>query len=108
MKTEALTLQQRLQRARIMKRNRSKIAMGRRRAMRRTATQDVLQKRAQRTARNMMLQKILKGVPKDELTMQRKADIEKRLDKMKPRIDKLARKLLPQIKKAELARKSGA
>ena len=39
--------------------------------------------------------------------MARRADIEKRLDKMKPKIDKLARKMLPKIRKAEIEKKKG-
>ena len=37
----------------------------------------------------------------------RKAEIEKRLDKMTPRITRLAKKLRPSIRKAALARRSG-
>ena len=33
--------------------------------------------------------------------------IEKRLDKMKPKIDKLAKKFLPKVRKSEMARKRG-
>ena len=45
--TEALTLQQRLQRARSLKKNKAKIAMGRKRAARKVASMDKLKKRVQ-------------------------------------------------------------
>lgn len=48
-----------------------------------------------------------KGMSKGELTFARRQEIEKRLDKMGSRIDKLAMKLLPKIRKAEMARKRG-
>lgn len=104
---EALNMQQRLQRARAFRRNRSKIRIGRERAKRRVASKEVLKKRARRAARNMIIQKMTKGMSKGELTFARRQEIEKRLDKMGSRIDKLAMKLLPKIRKAEMARKRG-
>lgn len=104
---EALNMQQRLQRARAFRRNRSKIKIGRERAKRRVASKEVLKKRARRAARNLIIQKMTKGMSKGELTFARRQEIEKRLDKMGSRIDKLAMKLLPKIRKAEMARKRG-
>ena len=102
---EALTIQQRLQRSRNMKKKRAVIAMGRRRAMRKMAPKDKLIKRARRAARNEIVKKLTKGVPKSELNNARKREIERRVDKMKPRVDRLARKLFPQVRKKEVARK---
>lgn len=104
---EALTVQQRLAKSRQMKKLKSKIALGRKRAERKVASIDVLKKRAQKQARNFFAKKITKGQDKGELGMARRADIEKRLDKMKPKIDKLARKMLPKIRKAEIEKKKG-
>tara|TARA_S200002703_G_scaffold103907_1_gene90140 strand:+ start:1734 stop:2216 length:483 start_codon:yes stop_codon:yes gene_type:complete len=106
-KSEALTVQQRLAKSRQMKKLKSKIALGRKRAERKVASIDVLKKRAQKQARNFFAKKITKGQDKGELGMARRADIEKRLDKMKPKIDKLARKMLPKIRKAEIEKKKG-
>ena len=106
---EALNMMQRLKKARQLKRIESKINIGRQRAMRRTATKAVLQKRARRAARNFILQRITKGVPKGELSFARRQEIEKRLDKpaMKSRIDKIAVRLLPKMRKREQDRKKG-
>ena len=104
---EALTIQQRLQRSRNMKKKRAVIAMGRRRAMRKMAPKDKLIKRARRAARNQIIKKLTKGVPKSELNNARKREIERRVDKMKPRVDRIARKLFPQVRKKEVARKKG-
>ena len=84
----------------------AKIKMGRRRAMQRVATPDVLMKRAKKHARNIMFQKIAKK-NRGEVTPARKAAIEDRLNKMKGRIDKMARKMIPQIRKIEKERRSG-
>jgi hypothetical protein len=104
---EALDIQQRLKLSRSFKKNKAKIAMGRKRAARRVANIDTLKKRAAKQARNTFLKKITKDVPKDELSLARRQSIEKRLDKMKPKIDKLAKKLLPKVRKGELERKRG-
>lgn len=103
--TEALTTQQRLKKARQMKKLAPKIALGRKRAARKMANMETLKKRAKKQARNMIAKKLTKGVSKGDLNMARRMEIEKRLDKMKPKIDKLAKKLLPKVRKAELARK---
>ena len=104
---EALTLQQRMKLARSLKKNKAKIAMGRKRAARKVASMDVLKKRAQKQARMTIFKKLTKGVDKGELSMGRRASLEKRLDKMKPKIQKLAKKLLPKVRKGELERKRG-
>jgi hypothetical protein len=106
-KDEALNVQQRLARGRSLKKNKAKIAMGRKRAARKVASMDKLKQRAQKQARNTLLKKITKDVPKDELSMSRRQSIEKRLDKMKPKIDKLAKKLLPKVRQAEIQKKRG-
>lgn len=104
---EALSVQQRLARSRMMRKMKSRIAMGRKRAMRKTAGKDRLQKRARRAARTAILKKLTKDVPKGELNFARRQEIEKRLDKMGPRIDRLAKKMFPSIRKKEVMRKKG-
>jgi len=106
-KSEALTVQQRLAKSRQMKKMKSKIALGRKRAARKVASIDKLKTRAQKQARNTFLKKMTKGIDKGELSMARRQGLEKRLDKLKPKIDKLAKKILPKVRKAELAKKRG-
>lgn len=105
--TEALNVQQRLARKRSFMKNKAKIAIGRKKAARKVASMEKLKQRAQKQARNTLLKKITKGIPKDELSLSRRQDIEKKLDKMKPKIDKIAKKLLPQVRKSELEKKRG-
>lgn len=106
--TEALTVQQRRKLARNLKKNKAKIARGRKIAARRVANMDVLKKRARRQARKAIVKKITKGIDKSELSVARRAEIEKRVSKMGSRIDRIAKKLLPTVRKSELARKRGA
>lgn len=105
--SEALNMQQRLARARALRKNKSKLKMGRLRASRKVASPEKLKARAHRVARNAMLLKMTRNIPKDELTYTRKQELEKKLDKMKPKIDRLATKLLPKLRKAELQKKRG-
>lgn len=104
---EALDLKQRRARAISMRKNKSKLAMGRRKAAKKIATSDVLKKRAQKKARNAMAAKLAKDTPKGEMTAARKAEIEKRLEKMKPRIDRMAKKMFKDVRKAEIEKKRG-
>ena len=66
----------------------------------------VVKKRAKRQARLQLLKKLTRGVDKDDLSFQKRTEIEKRLDKMKPRIDRLARKLIPVVRKKDRERKA--
>ena len=106
-KTEALDAGQRRKLAIRMKRNKARIAIARKRAERKTATMDTLKKRARRQARSQFVSKLTKGVPKSDLTVSRKKEIEKRLDKpaFKNRINKVARKLIKTVRKQEMERK---
>ena len=103
---EALDFQQRRAKSRAMKKNKAKIAMGRRRAAKRMANTERLQKRANRAARGVLFKKYAKGKSKDELPFARRQEIEKKLDKMKGRLSKIARKLMPDIRKKEKERRS--
>lgn len=107
LETEALTTQQRLKKARQMKKLAPKIALGRKRAAKKMANIDTLKKRAQKQARNVVLKKLTKDIPKDELSFARRQELEKRLDQKKGVVDKLAKKLLPKVRKQEIERKKG-
>jgi len=104
---EALSMQQRRKLAMSLKKNKAKIARGRKIAARKVANMDTLKKRARRQARKAIVKKITKGIDKSELSVARRAEIEKRVDKMGSKIDRIAKKLLPQVRKSELARKRG-
>lgn len=104
---EALDFTARRKLAMSLKRNKAKIAIGRKKAERRVANVDVLKKRAQKQARMQFFQKITKDIPKDELTFNRRKEVEKRLDKLKPRIQQVAKKMLPQLRQKEMEKRKG-
>ena len=106
---EALNLQQRMKRSRLMKRMKSRIAIGRKRAMKKMANKKTIEKRAMRQARNQIAKKLTRGIPKGELTFARKQEIEKRLAKpaLQQRIKRIAKKIFKDVRKAEVERKKG-
>jgi len=106
---EALTVQQRMQRKRQMKKIKYKIKRGREIAKRRIASKEKLMKRTRRQVRLAFMKKFTKDIPKSELTYARRQEIEKRLEKpaIKKRIDMLARRAFPKVRQAELAKKRG-
>jgi hypothetical protein len=106
---EALDMTQRRNAARRFKRNKTKIKLGRDRAARRIADPARLKKRARKQARNAVLKKLLKDHPKSELSFARRAEIEKRMEKpaFKTKIDRLSKKMLPKVRRAEMDRKRG-
>ena len=106
---EALNLQQRMKRSRLMKRMKTRIKIGRERAKRKMAPKDKLEKRAMRQARNQIVKKLTRGIPKAELSFARKQEIEKRLDKpmLKQRIKRIAKRIFKDVRKKEVQRKKG-
>ena len=99
---EALTRQQRLKRKMIMRRLKSKIAMGRRRAMRRKATTDVLKKRARRQVIRALKKRFAKSRNYDDLPYSARQRIDDRVAKIpSSRIDILMRRMLPKVKETE-------
>jgi len=104
---EALTMSQRLQRSRQFKRYKSRIKLGKERQSRRLADDKRLMKRARKAARNLVAKRLTRDMPKSELSFARRQEIEKRLDKMGPRIEKLAKRMLPKLRKADREKKRG-
>ena len=98
---EVLSIQTRMRMKASMRKNKAKIKLGRRRADRKLADTGRLTKRARRQARNAILNKILKGKDKSELSYGARADIERRVNKRAALIKRMARKLLPKVRKAD-------
>ncbi len=105
---EVMSRQARLKASQRMKRMSKRIQMAKKRALKRAPTMDVIKKRAQKQARDQMYQKWTKGVPKSDLSIGRRAELEKRLKKAKPKVDRLAKKLVPAIRTQDRERRAGA
>lgn len=102
---EALSLAARLKKSRTMKKFAARRHVGARRAMNRAADPSRLKKRAFKQARLQFFKKLSKGKSPTELTPQRRAEIEKRLDKMKGRIQKIAMRMIPQKRQQDKERR---
>ena len=98
---EALTPKQRIQRKILMKKLGPKLAKKRAIAMKKKAPTEVIQKRAMKKARDILTKKILNNKARHELGMGELEQLDKKLDKKKAAIKKIAKKMLPHLKKAE-------
>ena len=101
-----LTMLQRRKAGLKMRRLRFRIARARKLKRKRMATTDMLTRRARRQARNFIRKRIAgkQGGNYAALSPSQKIQIDKRVEKKAAFINKLAKRLLPKVKQAELAR----
>jgi len=91
------------------RKNKHKMKRGREKAMRKTATMEVLKKRARKAAIQKLKAKFSKNRRYAELSAGEKEVIDKRISKIsKKRIEMMAKKLIPGIKIKERQRKMNA
>ena len=98
---EIMTKMARMKRARMMKVKGKQIARKRKIAMKRKANPEKLKKRAMKKARDIVTKKLLKDKDKSDLSISGKENLEKRLAKKKLVIAKIAKRILPKVRKAE-------
>ena len=91
-----------------MKRMSRRIQMAKKRALKKAPTMDKLRDRANKQARRDMVKKFTRGQSKSDLSVGRRNEIEKRLKKAQSKIDRNAKRLLPQMRKLDRERRSGA
>ena len=101
-----LTISQRLKRAAAMRRNEPKIKAARIRAMKRMANNQQLIGRARKKAIEAIRKRVAgeKGVAYHDLSASEKIQIDKLVDKRKKSIGRIAQRLLPTVRKAEMLR----
>ena len=101
-----LNLAQRRKRGLIMRKYKSKIAAARNRAKRRMANTDQLTTRARKAAIKAVRRKVAgsKGADYANLSASEKMQIDKKVSKRQKAIERIARKLLPTVRKAEIER----
>ena len=101
---KGLTPAQRQKLARNAKKNAKRMQMGKKRASRRAADMNTLMKRARRQAKNNLIKKWTRGKSKSELSFGQRAEMEKKLAKAKGKIERNAKKLLKDVRKADRER----
>ena len=102
---EAWTPSMRRAAARRMKILAPRIKLGIKRSKNRTATKEKLMSRAVRKVKSDLIKKFTQGTSKTDLSPARRADMEKRIAKLGPRIKQLAQKQLPATRRMEADRK---
>ena len=101
---EALTTAQRVKRRMVFRRSKAKIKKARERAKKRIAPKEKLEKRAMKQARKKIEMKILGGKTKDDLPFAARTAIEKKVDQRSAAIKRIAKRMFPGVRKAELER----
>ena len=99
------TLQQRLKAGQRARRRSKLLTRAKQRALRRMASPEVLQKRARRSARNIMRSRIAKGQSVANMSPAQKMMLATRLEKFLPKIKKMAKRLVKVKRLQELQRK---
>lgn len=105
-----ITPAMRRQRAIVMKRHAKKIATARKRAEKRVAGKEKLHKRSRKAAINVMRSKVAgqKGKNYGDLSHSEKSAIDKKVQSKKTTVDRIAKRLLPKIKRKESSKFSRA
>lgn len=101
---EIMSKSARMKRSRMMKTKGKQIARKRKIAMKRRATPEKLKSRALKKARDIITKKILKDRKKSELSIAGREALEKKLNKKKTVIKRIAKKILPKVRGAEAER----
>lgn len=100
-----LNLAQRRQRGKTMRRYARKIQMAKKRAQKRKASKEKLKTRAQKKARDIIRQRLMRNKKYSEMTPAEKMTLDKRMQKISPKaIERIAKKQLPSVRKAEVER----
>lgn len=104
---QPLNQQQRRKRAMVARRNKVKLRIGRERAERRMASPEKLKARAQRKARGLIRDRLMKSKKYSEMSPAEKIALDKRLMRIpKSVLQRIAVKQLPIVRKAEIQRLS--
>jgi hypothetical protein len=102
--SEAMSLAHRMKMKASFRKNKAKIALGKKKAAKKLASPEKLKSRANKAAREFLIKKMLKGKSKSDLSFAARSGIEKKLANKKGMISKIAKKLLPSIKKKDRAK----
>jgi hypothetical protein len=98
-----LTPQQRIARSRVMKRLAPKLALKRKLAAKKKASPEKIKARARKQAIDMVRAKFSKN-KYNSLSFSAKAQIDRKVEAKKGLVDKLTKKLIPKVKRAEAER----
>lgn len=98
---EVLSTQARMKKKAQLRRNKTKLKIGRKRQSKRIASMDRLKRRSRRQARAAVLKKVLRGKDKSDLSYGSRASYERMVNRRQAMITRMARKLLPKTRAAD-------
>jgi hypothetical protein len=101
---EAISATERIKMSQKLKSRKFLMAMARRVKLRRAAPTDILTKRSKVSARKLVMNKLLKGRNKTELSASERNNIEARASKMLSMMKNLPTKLLPKVRELDRQR----
>lgn len=101
---EADSIQTRMKKKSAMRRNKAKIAMGKKKAARKHASPEKLKARANKQARDIVFKKLAGGKSRSDMSMSARETIEKKVESKKGLIARLAKKILKKVKAADRAK----
>lgn len=102
--TEVLSIQGRMKRRFNARRNRQKLKVARMRRSRMASSPDRIKMRAARGARNMFKKRLARGRDVSSMPPAEKNRLETLLKRFQPIVSKLAQRMIPQVRKAEIGR----
>jgi len=102
--TEVLSIQGRMKRRFTARRNRQKLKVARMRRARMASSPDRIKRRAARGARNMFKKRLARGRDVGAMPPAEKARIETMLKRFQPIVSKLAQRMIPTVRRAEIGR----
>lgn len=102
--TEVLSIQGRMKRRFNARRNRQKLKVARMRRSRMASDPNRIKRRAARGARVMMKNRLARGRDVSAMPPAEKARIEALLTKFQPLVSKMAQRMVPMVRKAEIGR----
>tara|TARA_S200002703_G_scaffold98646_1_gene85298 strand:+ start:167 stop:547 length:381 start_codon:yes stop_codon:yes gene_type:complete len=104
--TEVDSYSTRMKKRAAFRKNKAKILLKRKKAMKKANFDPKkLENKARKRARMILIKKMIKDKDYNTFSIGQKKDIEKKLEKKKSAIAKIAKKLLPQVKKSEAAKR---
>lgn len=105
--SKTLSIQQRRQAARMLRRRKGRIKLARKRALRRTANTTTLNKRSKRAVRQSLFKKFSRGKSRQDVSVARRSGIERRINRLSPqRIKALTVRQRRQTRQIDRARRS--
>ncbi len=101
-----LNFTQRRARAMQLRKNKNKVKMGARRQKNKVADRSRLVNRSKRDVRSSLFRKLSRGKSKGEVPLGQRVAIDRRLARMGKRIERIAMRMLPKVRKMDIDRKT--